>query len=163
MTPEMNYHIVVSLPTNRNHLGSLKVFNKQGYMVMQPVPVLGRGSNLTTNNFNHNNRLMQNADIPWGSSRTRIIERGAPAETYGVGKRVHLYKAIDGEMLEAEKKGRSEILIHGGKITPKRGTPWYPLRPTYGCLRLSEENMSHLITVLTHLGSEGKITVTEQK
>lgn len=156
---KLNYHIIVNLPVNRDFKGTLKVYNGNGDLVYHPVPVLGRGSNDALNNYNHANQLMRNADTPTGVAKTRIIPEGLSPSTYGRSKRVHLYQGISGNFLEAEKRGRSEILIHGGETTPPKGLAWYPLRPTYGCLRLSEIDMKNLIIVLKDLGSEGKITI----
>lgn len=154
-----DYHIIANLGENRDNPGTLKVYNREGRLVFGPVLALGRGSNLPTNNNDHTNQLMRNADTPSGTARCRVIRKGASADSFGPYQRVHLYKGLSGNFLEAEKRGRSEILIHGGKQRSTRKNSWYPLHPTHGCIRIEDVNQKILIEALKECGPEGKITI----
>lgn len=157
---EFDYHIIANLGMDRNKPGTLKVYDKQGRLVMQPVPALGRGTNHQQNGYDHTQQLKRNADTPSGVSRTQIIGRGSATDSFGPHERVHLYSAISGNFLKAEKAGRREILIHGGKQKSTPKNTWYPLHPTYGCIRLSNTDMGELIRTLKSLGKKGKITIS---
>lgn len=159
MTEEYNYHIIVQLGNDRNIPGSLKVYDKQGRLIMQPVPALGRGTNHATNGYDHTQQLKRNADTPSGVALCQVIDKGDSEDAFGPYGRVHLYKGISGNFLKAEQAGRSEILIHGGKARSTKKDTWYPLHPTHGCIRLTNEDMKTLIDILKGLGNRGKITI----
>lgn len=154
-----NYHIIANLGSNRDIPGTLKVYDEQGKLVLSPVKALGRGTNLPSNGNDHTKQLMRNADTPSGVAKCRLIGPGASLNSYGPTDRVHLYEAISGNFKEAEKAGRSEILIHGGKPRSTPSDKWYPLHPTHGCIRLSNEDMKELVRVLKKCGPNGKITI----
>lgn len=154
-----DYHIIANLGTDRDKPGSLKVYDKEGRLAMAPVQALGRGSNHQLNGYDHKNQLKRNADTPTGVSRTQIIDRGTAVDSFGPHQRVHLYSAISGNFLKAEQAGRREILIHGGKQKSTKDKSWYPLHPTYGCIRLTNKDMGELIRILKSLGKKGKITI----
>lgn len=61
--------------------------------------------------------------------------------------------SFSGNFLIAEKNGRSEIMIHGGSPATHLSLSWYPLRPTYGCIRLSNADQKALIDILVRHGS----------
>lgn len=156
---DYDYHIIANLGVNRNNPGTLKVYRSDGKLVFGPVLALGRGSNLPTNKNDHTNQLMRNADTPSGVAKCRVIGKGASVDAFGPHERVHLYQGIEGNFLEAEKAGRSEILIHGGKMKSTRKQSWYPLHPTHGCIRLENDRMGELIKTLKACGPNGKITI----
>ncbi|WP_427181887.1 L,D-transpeptidase [Paenibacillus sp. TC-CSREp1] len=157
----MGYHIIANFPTNRDYKGTLKVYSDNGDLVFGPVEALGRGSNDSKNGNDHTNWKLQNADIPTGVAKTVVYDKGSSQSSYGPHKRVWLHQAVSGNFLIAEKNGRSEIMIHGGDPATSTSLSWYPLRPTYGCIRLSNDNQKKLIDVLVKNGSSGKITVNE--
>lgn len=153
-----DYHIVANLGKNRNVPGTLKVYDKTGKLVLKPVQALGRGTNHPLNDNDHTQQLKRNADTPSGVAKCRVIGAGGSVKSFGKHDRVHLYEGLEGNFLKAQQAGRSEILIHGG-TNPTQGQPWSPLRPTHGCIRLSEVDMNKLIFVLNQCGQKGKITI----
>ncbi|MET1174529.1 L,D-transpeptidase [Paenibacillus amylolyticus] len=157
----MGYHIIANFPANRDNKGSLKVYSDNGTLVFGPKDALGRGSNDPKNGNDHTNWKLQNADIPTGVAKTVVYAKGSSESSYGPHKRVWLNQAVSGNFLIAEQNGRSEIMIHGGDPATSSSLPWYPLRPTYGCIRLSNADQKALIDVLVQHGSSGKITVNE--
>ncbi|MOA70291.1 hypothetical protein D3C78_1990670 [compost metagenome] len=50
-------------------------------------------------------------------------------------------------------------MIHGGDAATDSSTSWYPLRPTYGCIRISNANQNTLISKIATAGGSGKVTV----
>lgn len=156
---EYDYHIIANLGINRNIPGSLKVYNKMGRLVLEPVKCLGRGSNAPSNDNDHTKQLKRNADTPSGVAKCRVIGPGASNVSFGPHDRVHLYQGISGNFLAAEKAGRSEILIHGGRQRSSQSDSWFPLHPTHGCIRLMNDDQAKLIKVLKECGPNGKITI----
>lgn len=154
-----DYHIIANLGVNRDIPGTLKVYDASGKLVLSPVKALGRGTNLPSNQNDHTNQLMRNADTPSGVAKCRVIGPGSSLISYGPTDRVYLYEGISGNFLDAQKAGRSEILIHGGKARSTPTDKWYPLHPTHGCIRLSNDDMISLIKILRACGPNGKITV----
>lgn len=157
----MGYHIIANFPSNRDYKGTLKVYDDSGKLVYGPKDALGRGSNDAANGKDHTNWKLKNADIPTGVANTIIHTVGGSVSSYGPHKRVWLNKAVSGNFLIAEKNGRSEIMIHGGDPATDTALTWYPLRPTMGCIRLSNDDQKGLIDVLVKNGSSGKITINE--
>lgn len=82
-------------------------------------------------------------------------------KTPNFNKYRRILPSISGNFLIAEENGRSEIMIHGGAPAPNSSAIWYPLRPTYGCVRLSNSDQKELIQVLEQNESYGKIKISE--
>ncbi|TKH43879.1 L,D-transpeptidase [Paenibacillus sp. FSL R10-2782] len=157
----MGFHILANFPANRDYKGILKVYNDSGTLVFGPVEALGRGSNDEANGGDHTNWKRKNADIPTGVAKCKVYAKGSSEYSYGPYKRVWLNEAVSGNFLIAAQNGRDEIMIHGGDPAPSSSATWYPLRPTYGCIRLSNSNQKALIQILEANGSSGKITISE--
>ncbi|MEW4428902.1 L,D-transpeptidase [Paenibacillus pabuli] len=157
----MGYHIIANFSKNRDYKGILKVYNNIGELIFGPKEALGRGLNDPKNRNDHTNWMLQNADIPTGVAKTIVYDKGGSFSSYGPHKRIWLYEAVNGNFLIAEKNGRREIMIHGGDPLATSSLTWYPLRPTHGCIRLSNDDQKKLIDVLVKNGSVGKITVNE--
>ncbi|MCL9662177.1 L,D-transpeptidase [Paenibacillus hunanensis] len=159
----MNYHIMASFPTNRDKKGTLKMYNNTGALVFGPVEALGRGSNDPANNNDHTNWRLKNADVPTGQYQTVVVDPGSSSYSFGPNKRVWFNKALSGNAVTAESNGRSEIMIHGGDPATDSSLSWYPLRPTYGCIRLSNANQSALIAAIAKAGGgTGQVTISNQ-
>lgn len=155
-----NYHIMASFPTNRDNKGTLTMYNSAGKLVFGPVDALGRGSNDAANNNDHSNWKLKNADVPTGVYETTVVGVGSPSSSFGPYKRVWFNNVVSGNSLIAQNNGRDEIMIHGGDPATDSSLPWYPLRPTYGCIRLSNANQSVLINAIASAGGRtGKITI----
>lgn len=156
----MSYHIMANFPTNRDNKGTLKMYNGSGALVFGPVEALGRGSNDPANNNDHTNWRLKNADVPTGVYQTTVVAAGSSSYSFGPHKRVWMNQAVSGNALVAEQNGRSEIMVHGGDLATDSSLPWYPLRPTYGCIRLSNTNQAALISAIASAGGTGKITIS---
>lgn len=85
-------------------------------------------------------------------AKTVVYDKGSSESCYGPHKRVWLNQAVSGNFLNAEKNGRSEIMIHEGSPATDLSLSWYPLRPNYGCIRLSNADQKALIDILVRYG-----------
>jgi len=99
------------------------------------------------------NPLRPFGDIPAGEWKGRIVPASGPGRVYGPHKRI-LLTAVSGDALIAmspkNKDGdgdRYNILIHGGALN---AAGWF--RPTYGCLRLTDDDEKELISWLETAG-----------
>ncbi len=155
-----NYHIIANFTSNRDYKGTLKMYNSSGTLVFGPVDALGRGSNKPENGNDHTQWKKKYADVPTGEYETTVIDAGSPSSSYGPNKRVWLNPALNGNAKIAEDAGRDELLIHGGDLTTDQSLTWYPLRPTLGCIRLSNPNQKDLIDAIVAAGGgTGIITI----
>lgn len=156
----MNYHIMATFPTNRDNKGTLKAYNASGALIFGPVSALGRGSNHTANGYDHTNWRLKNADVPTGVYNTVVHSAGATA-SFGPHQRVWFNSAVSGNALIAQNNGRDEIMVHGGNPETNISATWYPLRPTYGCIRLTDNDQESLMIALNGAGGGvGKITIS---
>lgn len=112
---------------------------------------------------------MTKGNTPTGSySANQIVETATfPQAAYGPWGAVRL-QPLSGNALLAENLGRHGLLIHGG--APGTSGPWKgSLKPTHGCLRVSNDDMKKLRTMLEENRTDGKsclvneitVTITE--
>jgi|SRR3972149_2847009 len=136
--------ILVTLPTDRNI---------PGVLILSPSPTtleggrrkiscLGKSDTTKAQQKGNPTRdpLRPFGDLPTGAYRGVLTLPGTPERSYGPGKRVLLVPE-QGECLRAQNEfGRHALMIHGGDLhhTGK-------LRPTWGCLRLSNSDMAYLV------------------
>lgn len=155
----MSYHIIANFSSNRDHKGTLKMYDGNGNLVFGPVEALGRGTSYDDyNDGDHSKWWMQRADTPTGVYNASVTGPGSPESSYGPHKRINM-DPVSGNALIAEQNGRSEFQIHGGDPETNSGATWYPLRPTYGCIRISNSNQNALINKIEEVGGAGKVTV----
>src|SRR5690349_7872300 len=148
--------IEVKLPKGRAFPGTLSAFAENGdgteKCVFGPVPCLGRADAYAAAQHGNpgRNPLRPYGDTPVGSYDCTLLSPGDNLRSYGPHGRIAL-RATAGDALAAANSGvdadpddghRSGLLIHGGAPGPRGG-----LRPTHGCLRLSDENMAALLAV----------------
>ncbi len=154
----MGYHIMVSLNVDRTKLGTLKMYNDSGALVFGPKQALGRSEYGTS-------WSQLNGHTPTGVYSATISKDPMPQTTdnirsYGPSKYIDM-DPVSGNALIAKQNGRSGLWIHGG-APADAGAISYPLRPTHGCVRLSDNDQASLIYVLSTLGGgTGKVTITE--
>lgn len=153
----MGYHIMVNLYADRKQLGTLKMYNDSGALVFGPKQALGRSEYDT-------NWSQINGNTPTGVYTATIAgpmsQTTANIRTYGPSKYIAM-DPVSGNALIAKQNGRTGLWIHGGAAADAGATS-YPLRPTHGCVRLSNDDQASLIYVLSTLGGgTGKVTITE--
>ncbi|OAB33011.1 L,D-transpeptidase [Paenibacillus glacialis] len=158
----MSYRISATFPSDRDKHGTLELYDSSDTLIFGPVPALGRGSNKPENGHDHRLWKLKNADTPTGEYEASIIEASPDVSTYGPYQRVMLYPAIMGNAKIAEDNGRKDILIHGGDPETDSSKEWYPLKATYGCIRVSNEDQKKLIeAIVVSGGGSGKVMITD--
>lgn len=140
----------VELPRDRFSAGLLWVEDGTGRHIAGPWRVLGKADGETARRMKNESRapLLSYGDTPTGEYHVRGAFRVGEGTSYN--KRSYGdYGALrmDGTTGDAamakELGGRTGILIHGGDLGAKTR-----LRPTNGCLRLSNADMKALLDVL---------------
>lgn len=150
----MGYHIIVNLPgyDRRDYKGVLKMYNDSGALVFGPVDALGRGDR---DDNNEANWKLTDANTPQGVYGASVAAAGTPESSYGPYKRVAMTPFISGDITQTTRSG---FYIHGGD--PATSGTWAPLRPTHGCIRVSNDNMKALLDAISKVGGgTGKVTV----
>jgi hypothetical protein len=152
--------IVVELPADRRYLGTLTLKNDQGRVVAGPFPAFGKADNITA--INHANAArdptLPYGDTPEGSYEvTSAVATGDgthfSSHSYGVSGALAL-RPVNGQALTAAGNGRTGLMIHGGELGAGGR-----VRPTHGCIRLSDADMAALITGLETIATAGNAPV----
>jgi L,D-transpeptidase catalytic domain len=140
--------VEVTLPSDRTLTGTLQAFDDEGARVLGPVNCLGKADNATAKLHDNPTRdsLIPFGDTPVGTyGIVRLISHtGGESEThtYGTYPSV-LLDPKSGLALKAKKNGRSGIMIHGGAASTGG-----KLRPTFGCIRLFENDERDLAALV---------------
>jgi hypothetical protein len=143
--------IRVELPDDRYQAGNLVVQDDHGVTIAGPFTVLGRadGEVADDKNNQYRDRMLPFGDTPLGTYEVTGFAAAAnanEAHRLGPNNRIRL-NPVGGEAAAAKFKGRTGLEIHGGYM---RGGK---LRPTNGCLRLSDADMASLIAAITAMGN----------
>jgi hypothetical protein len=140
----------VELPKDRKRVGRLWVLNESGKVEGGPWPVLGKADGETAKRKKNPNRapLAQYGDTPTGAySIVGGIRVGDGTsfskKSYGVYGALRLAPTGGDAKLAKEIGGRTGLLIHGGDLGANNR-----LRPTNGCMRLSNTDMKALLDTL---------------
>ena len=141
-----NLHIAVHFSTQRDSSGLLNVHRLPENEVIASFDALGRGSQGPGDT-----QLQTNGNTPTGRYRVERLEStGAWNQSaYGPHGALRL-QPLDGN---AAASGRSGLLVHGGDPVAADSLsasfrPIGGLRPTYGCIRVSNEDMRRLVQLL---------------
>jgi hypothetical protein len=152
----MKITINVALPADRKKLGTYTVVDDAGIVRFGPVPCLGLADQTLAGEHGNptRNPLLPYGDTPLGLYRVTIIPASSNTHSYGPNPRLML-TPVSGECVMAEDRDhlRAGILNHGGDPNPAY-TFWDSLRPTEGCVRLSDANMA---AVIARLGTASEI------
>jgi hypothetical protein len=145
-----------TLPKNRDIPGELVALDDGA--VIHRCPVLGRSDNARARQEGNPTR---NPLLPFGDTPTGLWQcskRGpvSPASTYGVHP-VVVMNPIGGDALRASK--RCGIWLHGG--APGRAAVWAYLRPTFGCLRVADDDMRQIWLLAATFGEPETIETLE--
>ena len=145
-----SWSIRVKLSANRWSPGTLSLYDKNGSVVFS-ARCLGRSEYNTPMNVTYGN-------TPTGVYQGHLGLIRSSAYSYGP------YQTVDlvGVSGIAKSSGRSGILIHSG--TPGPGGS---LRPSHGCVRLSNRNEKRLVESITTLinsgyNPTGRVIITER-
>ena len=144
------------LPRDRNFLGKLIGFDN-GLKIFE-CPVLGKADNARAAREGNPTRdpLKPFGDTPTGLWKCGKRGPVDPATTYGVHP-VLTMLPVSGDALLAST--RSGIWLHGGSLGRNKATGF--LRPTFGCLRVSDKDMGMLWGLAKKHGEPTIIEVME--
>jgi|GEM_PF-1473080 len=142
--------IAVDLPIDRTRVGVLALRNSSGKIIAGPWRVLGKADGQTASAKNNptRSRVLPYGDTPNGRYNvTGAFKVGDgttyPKKSYGIHGALRL-EPVDGEAKQAKDIGkRTGLLIHSGDVGVQNR-----LRPTNGCLRLSNDDMKALLDEL---------------
>ena len=141
--------IAITLPDDRTKTGTLEVVDETGATVFGPVNCLGKADNATAKKNGNLTRdpLHRFGDTPTGHWLVpRVIPTGTPSlpkHSYGPWGAIDL-QPIDGQCVEAYAHGRSGIWIHAGDLSTQSR-----LRPTFGCVRISDVDQQQLVNLVS--------------
>lgn len=157
--------IVVHVPKDRAKCGQLWLEDSGGRKVAGPFTACAKADGATAKKHKNPDRspLLPYGDTPVGGYRVEhVLKVGQgsiyPERSYGDYAAVRLTPA-SGEAKLAADIGRTGLLIHGGDPGPGGN-----LRPTNGCIRLSNRDMRALVEALLLLkDGPPQSCVVEQK
>ncbi len=136
------WQIDVLLPKNRDYKGTLYLYRAEGDLVSS-CECLGRSV--------YNTSMWEvNGNTPTGTYTGYLDGPCSPSSSYGPYKVINM-TGVSGVIVQS---GRSGIWIHGGDRETDSSRPWYPLRPTYGCVRISNDDQEALQNSITSLVSD---------
>ena len=140
ITGEWNIDVV--LPKDRNTKGTLALYNATGIRSMS-CECLGRS-------VRGYDTMITFGNTPTGVYNGYLDGPSTNTSSYGPYKYVYTY-GVSGEIIDS---GRTGIWIHGGDPADEVDPRWpqaYPLRPTEGCVRVSNTNQRSIQTILEGL------------
>jgi hypothetical protein len=144
--------IIIDLPEDRNRAGVLRLVNDRGADAAGHFPCHGKADSKTAMARGNpdRDRIKLYGDTPYGSfDIIDIVKTGENsiynAKNYGAHGAIRL-RPREGEAALAAQTGRTGLLIHAGDPAPQGG-----LRPTNGCIRLSNDDMKALLEAIAIL------------
>ena len=157
ITVSGRWHITVELPENRELFGILSLYNASGTLIHTCICLGLSDTGADPSVFGGN--------TPTGECTGYLA--GPDANTYSYGP----YKVIilipqSGQIKELYDRGdRSGIVIHGGDPADV-GVTTYPLRPTNGCIRITNADQLTIQTsiealIVDHHYQVGNVSITE--
>jgi hypothetical protein len=153
--------IQIALSKDRSILGNLQVFDDAGVVVLGPVDCLGQADQGDAHAHNNPTRdtTRQYGNTPTGGYAIAQLVTHSGGETdlhtYGSYPSI-LLDPLSGDALKAKQNGRSGLMIHGG-APGLNGR----LRPTHGCVRLSESDQRDLVSIVFPSIKTTTVTVQE--
>ena len=140
------WHIDVVLPINRDYKGTLTLYDGNGEYLMRTECLGQSASNADPS--------IVNGNTPTGECLGELI---GPVDeslhgSYGPYKFIGL-TPVSGDIFRYDN--RSEFMIHGGSPEADSSKTQYPLRPTNGCIRVSNTYQQLLQNWITNLIDEG--------
>jgi hypothetical protein len=152
----------IEFSEDRCLVGSLQVFDDAGVLVFGPLDCLGRADSQDA--LLHGNPA-RDSTRPFGDTPTGDYQ---PVQlvTHSNGESdLHMYGSypsllldpISGDALQSRVNGRSGLMIHGG-TSASNGA----LRPTHGCVRLSEDNQRNLVSIVPQSALRSSLVTIEE-
>jgi hypothetical protein len=147
------YILRVILPADRTKLGSIELLGLGGVTLAGPFPVYGKADGKTAAKKQNASRFPTKVygDTPTGGYSVTAVERTGSGSSlsdvakYGANGALRV-NPVSGEAELAKANGRTGLLVHGGALGTTPAGKF--LRPTNGCLRMENDHMATLITIL---------------
>lgn len=139
--------IAALLPKDRTKPGTLLLLADSGAQLLA-APCLGKSDNQKAAD---NGNPTRDPTRPWGDTPTGMYRsakvRRFDPEHVTLGPYAIKLDGVSGQALEAVKGGRTELYIHATR-TNDAGRGEDRLIPTYGCLRLEDDDMKALVAAI---------------
>lgn len=126
------------LPVDRTKRGTISVEDDAGNVVLGPFVCYGKADNAeaASKGNPYRSSVRSFGDHPYGAFEVSLVQRDKPtAHTYGPF--FLLLNPTGGDALVAKRNGRTGLAIHGGDPNESGD-----LRPTFGCLRLRNDDVA---------------------
>jgi len=151
---DTNIELIVHLPSNRNIAGEMQVLvdgkAKKHYQVAGRGSA-GDGQTWATKGIS-GDKTKPGGNTPTGKYAVPGIESTTKNDqkAYGPNGKIRLEPLAGNALIAKDVFSRNGLLIHGGDASSEGS--WKQLgglRPTHGCLRLSNDNMKELISLIS--------------
>lgn len=152
-TQSSTWRISVALPTNRNYKGTLEIYSSSGARLLSCACLGLAEGNGSMSQYKGN--------TPTGVYDAWLAGPHSNTTSYGPYK----YVATTPKSGVAFDSKRSGIWIHGGDPAPtsSKNLPRYPLRPTYGCVRVTNGDQLTIQNVLNNQSPKtGELEIIER-
>lgn len=136
------WRIRIELPVNREHEGTLTLYDGNGDPLLE-AKCLGRSASNASMNVVYGN-------TPTGEYTGYLAGPQSDTGAYGPHK-VVVMNGVSGIIISS---GRSGIWIHGGRYSDDEATE-YTLTPTNGCVRVTNGHQKEIQDSITELVDEG--------
>ncbi len=136
--------LLVTLNPDRDIPGTLE----EASGALTGLPCLGRSDNTSAAKAGNatRNPVHQMGDTPTGKYTARLCPASTNHARFGPYQRL-LLDPYQGPALQAKRNGRTGLMIHGGD--PSKNGSRGGLRPTNGCIRVSNSDMARIIRFLS--------------
>ncbi|HVZ30692.1 MAG TPA: hypothetical protein VG839_09890 [Asticcacaulis sp.] len=137
--------IIIELPTNRTQYGRLRLVDGNGNDLIEPVPAIGRADPSNWPNNPNSDPLLPGGNTPTGGydvTGLRPPNDSTDASRHGTNGKLEL-RPTSGQALQAAAV-RDHLQIHGGYLNSAGN-----LRPTSGCIRVSDSSMKTLLDAMS--------------
>lgn len=139
-------NLLIRLPHDRTKLGTIQMLTQDGTILVS-AECLGKSDNAFAAAQGNPTRdpKKRGGDLPYGSYKcdaTRFHEHVSEGDehSYGPHGYIRLTPTAGDALIAASEGKRSGLLIHGGALNPAY-TATRGLRPTHGCLRVTDETI----------------------
>lgn len=155
--------IEVGLPTDRTLPGNIRLVDDNGNVLAGPFLAYGKADGQTATNHGNptRNPTQPFGDTPLGAYTVGGIRPSGPGTPYNStsygNQGVVAMTPTGGQAATAAANGRTGLLIHGGDLGPNGG-----LRPTNGCVRVSNRTMGRLIQAISQFGAPNRCEMNPQ-
>lgn len=155
ITVRGQWHITVELLADRKQLGEITLYDASGTQLLSDI-CLGKSESGAS-------MYVWRGNTPTGEYTGKLETHNGDTSSYGPYEVVKL-TGQSGAIVES---GRSGIWIHGGDPNPYPSSSHYPLRVTYGCVRVTNATQLELQNKITDLTENlkhletGTVSITE--